>query len=207
MKFTNLLDDVLGQKSKIKVLRFLTKVRGSFTGRELARQVGLSPEKTRQVLKDFQEQGIVEVQNAGRTNLYKLRKESTLVKNVLVPLFHSERNLPKSLAQTIRKGTSFPVVSIILFGSLARGEERSDSDIDVLILTENNGDLRKAKKEIESIEHKVIEEFSNRLSPLIWNVREFQRRYKTKDHLLRQIIKEGIVLHGKTVSEVVAGDR
>jgi len=79
LTFTNVLDDILGQKSKIKVLRFLIKVRTPFTGRELAHQVGLSPEKTRQVLKDFQEQGVVEVQNAGRANLYKLRKESKLV--------------------------------------------------------------------------------------------------------------------------------
>ena len=207
MTFTNVLDDILGQKSKIKVLRFLIKVRTPFTGRELAHLVGLSPEKTRQVLKDFQEQGVVEVQNAGRANLYRLRKESKLVKDLLVPLFNSERKLPKELAETIRKGVSFPVVSIILFGSLARGEERSDSDIDVLILTENDGDLRKAQKEIESIENRVIEEFSNRLSPLIWKVREFQRRYKAKDRLLRQIMKEGIVIHGNTIAEMVAGDR
>ena len=206
MKFTKVLDDVLGQKSKIKVLRFLTKVGTPFTGRELAHQVGLSPEKTRQVLKDLQEQGIVEVQNAGRANLYRLRKESKLVKDLLVPLFNSERKLPEDLAETIRKGVSFPLVSIILFGSLARGEERSDSDIDVLVLTENDGDLREAEKEMENIENKVIEEFGNRLSPLIWEVPEFQRRYKAEDHLLGEIMKEGLVIYGRTIAEVMAGD-
>jgi len=37
MHFNKLLDNILGQKSKVKILRYLVQYQGDFTGREIAR--------------------------------------------------------------------------------------------------------------------------------------------------------------------------
>ena len=78
---------------------------------------------------------------------------------------------------------------IVLFGSVARGEDNNDSDIDILIISDNR----------ELIEDKISDEKYE----IIYNYRELisahiitQKHYEdTKDYsFLTNIRKEGIIL-------------
>jgi predicted nucleotidyltransferase len=79
---------------------------------------------------------------------------------------------------------------IILYGSFARGDYTSRSDIDLLILTSKKNTLKK-------IEDKIIELESNigkNIQPTIRTIKEFN---KTDSGLLQNIFQEGKVLYLK----------
>lgn len=87
------------------------------------------------------------------------------------------------------------VKAVILYGSLARGEFTSRSDIDLFILATDN----KTQKEVED---KVIElesEIGRNIQPTIRTIAELQ---KTDTGLLQNIFQEGKILYLKEPSDI-----
>ena len=87
------------------------------------------------------------------------------------------------------------VKAVILYGSLARGEFTSRSDIDLFILTTDG----KTQKEVED---KVIElesEIGKNIQPTIRTIAELQ---KTDTGLLQNIFQEGKALYLKEPSDI-----
>lgn len=87
------------------------------------------------------------------------------------------------------------ISAIVLFGSFARGENTSRSDIDLLILT--------TKEEIQKeIQDKIIElevDIDRSIQPTI---RSFSEMKKTDSGLLQNIFMEGRVLYLKEPAEI-----
>ena len=67
MRFHNSLDGILSQQSKVKVLRYLANQHAEFTGREIARSVGLSHTITHTVLDSLYNEGVVLMRKFGRS--------------------------------------------------------------------------------------------------------------------------------------------
>ena len=87
------------------------------------------------------------------------------------------------------------VKAVILYGSLARGEFTSRSDIDLFILTTDD----KTQKEVQD---KVIElesEIGRNIQPTIRTIVELQ---KTDTGLLQNIFQEGKILYLKEPSDI-----
>lgn len=87
------------------------------------------------------------------------------------------------------------VKAVVLYGSLARGEYTSRSDIDLFILTAE-------KKTLKEIQDKVIEleqETGKNIQPTIRTVKELQ---KTDTGLLQNIFQEGKVLYLREVADI-----
>lgn len=85
--------------------------------------------------------------------------------------------------------------AIILYGSFARGEDTSRSDIDLFILTTN-------KKTLKEIQDRVIElesEIGRNIQPTIRTITELQI---TDTGLLQNIFQEGKVLYLKEPAEI-----
>lgn len=91
----------------------------------------------------------------------------------------------------------FKVVKMVLFGSKARGDAKEYSDIDLLVLKENNADTREFYKMLDvaagiSINHDVI------IDCLYMNYKDWELESDVVNPLLKKNIeKEGIeiVLH------------
>ena len=103
----------------------------------------------------------------------------------------------KRILKKIAKGLSRikDVKAVILYGSLARGESTSRSDIDLFILTMDD----KTQKEVED---KVIElesEIGRNIQPTIRTITELQ---KTDTGLLQNVFQEGKVLYLKELSDI-----
>lgn len=94
--------------------------------------------------------------------------------------------IAKEFANTIR---SDDIVKIILFGSVARGDDTPDSDIDILIVRANSNEL---SDEINSAAVEVILEKDELISPHVMSKEHFN---KTIDYpFLTNVLKEGISL-------------
>lgn len=93
MKLTNILEEVLGQKSKIKILRCLFKRKMEMTGRQVAQFCGLNHRTCQLALRDLEQQGIVVMRRVGKSNLFKLKQDNYLIGQLLGPLFEQEEHL------------------------------------------------------------------------------------------------------------------
>jgi DNA-binding transcriptional ArsR family regulator len=92
MRFKQPLDKILGQQSKIKVLRYLSQYPGEYTGREIARAVGLSHPIVHSVLASLKEEGVILMRKFGKSLLFSLAKDHQLVKEIIFPIFKKEAN-------------------------------------------------------------------------------------------------------------------
>ncbi|VVB88267.1 Nucleotidyltransferase domain protein [uncultured archaeon] len=184
MKFHNVLNDILGNKTKVKLLRaFFTYPEKEFTESELQRIAGIPQASVHRNVKYLLENGLLDRKRIGKANLYLLNKE-----HILYPLlnsgFEGEKNilieLKKMIAGIVR---SPPEVEMaILFGSIIKGMERADSDIDIFIVCK--GDKSQLEEKLKDLITFTQSKFGNPVSLLIKHYEELE------DLKARSIYKE-----------------
>lgn len=130
------LTSVLGTVGNVRVLRVLATDPSGHSAPHLARTAGLSPQGTRLVLATLSRQQLVTVRGSGRSHLYFLNEASPLAQAV-GGLFQSEQRRWDELLATIRAMLAKHgrhLMSAWLYGSVARGEDTAQSDVDVALL-------------------------------------------------------------------------
>ena len=87
------------------------------------------------------------------------------------------------------------IEGIILFGSVARGETREDSDVDILVVVkeQNLADMR----EIYGIAFEVSLEHSVEVSPKVYGEYEVLKRLELGAPFINEVLHEGVALYGK----------
>jgi predicted nucleotidyltransferase len=100
-----------------------------------------------------------------------------------------EAEIKKITAQIVKK---YKPDKIILFGSVARGKTRPDSDIDMLIIKK-----KPRKKFIHRIGDVLDITDSTRIEPLVYTPQEVKKRLAIKDFFIQEILDEGKVLYEK----------
>ena len=203
MRFIKPLDKILGQKSKIKILRLLSLYKKEPTIREVSRETGITPPNASRILKELKAEGVVTAKKAGRSILYSLNSKHYLVKNVILPIFKKEQRARMDLVRLLKSKLDFPVESIILFGSVARGGEKPGSDLDLLFIIPDKANPKELEEKIYSLSPQLISYFGNSISPLIMKRSEFLLKFKKGERLLRTILKDGEVLAGQLIGEIL----
>lgn len=198
------LDEILGQSSKVKILRFLVKSQAQLNGREIAKNVGLSHVKVHAALKDLFKHGVVSVRSVGKSLVYWLNEEHFLVKEIIRPMFEKESDTFGHIIRIILREIKPPrPLSIILFGSFAKGNSSSDSDIDIVLVYPHHKNKSLITKELSEAEKKITSLFGNHLACVPLKIEEFQKRLRKKDSFIKEIIYTGKVLYGRSVSELI----
>lgn len=203
MKFHQPLDDLLSQKPRVKILRYLSLNRLEMNGRRIASDLALNPQTCLMALRELVDQGVLVMRNVGNTHLFRLNEQNYVVEQLLRPLFAAESGLLQTAVQEIVAGLTNSVVSIILYGSASRREERPFSDLDLLVLVASQDERQKVQDLFEQKNESFVARFGNVLSPLVLSVTEFRQRYKDGDPLIQEIVNTGRVIHGQLISEVM----
>lgn len=203
MKFNRFLDDIFSQKSKVKALRYLTNHDEAFSVRELSRNIGVTEPNLSLVLKELEKVGVLVSKKYGTSLVFRLNRGHYLVDDLLVPVFKKERQSLDDFSKFIVPKVKTPYLSIVLFGSTARGTEHFGSDLDLLLLIKSEKSKNAAELELIEIGLAVIKKFGNSLSPIVMTKSEFSLKYKKKDKLVRNIVKEGRILAGDIFSEIL----
>ena len=203
MRFTNVLDDVLGHKSKIKLLRYLLNSKLELTGRQLSRVIGIHHRTCHTALKELASFGIVIMHQTGKAIVYKINDNNLLVEKILKPIFDLEKNILLQMITALRNITRVRILSAIVFGSVASSSERATSDIDILFLVASKKEKNRLIEKLEKIEYSFILKYGNMLSPLVFTTEEFNIQLKKKDNLALNIIQKGRSVYGRTIQEVL----
>jgi len=191
MRFRNELDDLLGSPIRVRVLRILTRFpsRG-LTGRELAKLCESSPSQTNAALESLRNSGVAFRQIAGRSHVWRLAPEHVL-RDVLIRVFQGEANsleLLKGDIETVLQ--PLPVKRAFLFGSIARGDERPTSDVDLLVLVESKAAKEKVEGALSRASSRFSLRFGNPLSPLVLD--NSQTRRPAGPQLINRALVEGV---------------
>ena len=86
------------------------------------------------------------------------------------------------------------IQQIILYGSYARGEEKENSDIDILLLVDlTNIEIKEIQNDIYDLAYELELSTSKEISPIIINIAEFQY-WKDTSPFYRNIEQEGVII-------------
>lgn len=88
---------------------------------------------------------------------------------------------------------TIPFVRILLFGSRARNDERTDSDYDFLIVTPNTIEVKKKVSLRSKIRKKLLDK-GIRSDILIQSEEELLSKKQIPGHIIRTILKEAILI-------------
>lgn len=197
MLFHQYLEELLGSKLKIKILRTLWRFQEKeFTIRELAKFLGISHTGVRKVLRDFERTNVVIVRTVGKSYAFKINTKSYAA-SIIEKIFESEQNTLLELIKMLKKGLSTPeIVSVALFGSIAQKKEAPLSDVDLLILTKERG---KVENIVLRLQKQVVERFGNSISAYYLTRDDFMK--KRKSPLIMQILENHILIFGEPIGE------
>lgn len=206
VKFLEPLDDILGRKIKIRILRCLALKGIELTGRQIAEETRISPPTSHKALRDLVEAHVLLERRAGRSYLFKLNQENHLVQEMLMPLFQKESSLLKSALESLFKKIRLPIISLILYGSLVQKRETPRSDIDLLVIVAPKNKT-KIEEVFDNINSSFLARYGRTISPYIMTIKEFQDKYRKRLPVLVEIVKTGIVIRGKLISELLSYGR
>ena len=199
MQLHDYLEQVLGSRSSIKVLRTLVMYKHKvFTLRSLAEQAKISPQEASETLRELAELNIVRLQPVGRAFSITLNERSYILERIIEPIVSREGETLKQLIQLLSKHLKRKVISAVIFGSVARREEKRTSDIDLFVVA---SDKEQATDAVAESMGEIETVFGSRLNPIVMTRTEF--RSKIKSNLVRDIMQESIHVCGKKLGELV----
>jgi predicted nucleotidyltransferase len=189
MKFHNTLEELLGNNTKVRILRALLTYPGKeFSESELQRIASIPQPSVHRNAKPLMNQGILNRRRVGKANLYSLNKQHVLYK-VLADMFQKEKDLIPELEKAILEHFKSlgEVQAVFLFGSIPKGRERPDSDVDIFVVTKD-GAKHGVEVKSASLPIEIQNKFGNPASLMIKEVRELK---KLKHKPILQEIRAG----------------
>lgn len=136
------LENVLGTRVNLAVLRYLSAVNAALSGNEIAKRLHLQQSSVRLALERLVEAGVVTRNDIGRSAAYQLDQRLVFVRTVLLPLFRAEAQLRERLLGAIARGCMKlepKPRAVVVFGSAARGA-RDFRDVDLLCIAAKGSD-------------------------------------------------------------------
>ena len=198
MRINNPLDDIFQSKNNARILRQLALFPSRVvTGRGLARELGMNHATCIRALNSLVDICAVSRKTVGKSSVYEIPSDSVLYNELLKPLFEKETNLLNDLVMILSKGMRQSLLSIYLFGSVARGDDTPASDIDIAFILKSGVDKRKIEEALGVNEREVYSLYRIGTNVLLYTFEEFERMRKSGHPLVKEIMSEGILLSGK----------
>jgi predicted nucleotidyltransferase len=169
------------------VLGALLRTDAPLTGRQIHALVSddYSLWTVQEALKALTQLGLINTQTIGRAGVHTVNEDHVSVaplRALLDPI--------AALTDTVRDAVGKEVRTVILFGSIARGEASIDSDIDLAVIAPADWDGR------TDLEDAVRTRLGNDCDVLVFTLEDFTRRPGTGEPVVREILTDGVALLG-----------
>lgn len=186
------------------VLTVLARTSEPLSGRKVAELTDgkVGQWRANEVLGQLSDAGIVLREHRPPAKLYRLNRD-----HVATPGILALTQMWATLVQRIRDelGTwDLPPTAACLFGSVARGEATSDSDIDVLLIrdddfAESEVDEREWHGQLDRLAERIHAWSGNTCEILELSLTELQDAVGRDDRLVRDLRRDAIALAGRDV--------
>ena len=176
----NRLAELLSSRARAEIFRLL------FGGaakelhvREIERRSGLNDSTIRQELSKLKRLDLVRSRKDSNRIYYSAKTEN--------PLYPDIRNLmlkTSGLFDVLKHALKDKRIHVaFVFGSVAAGEEKSGSDVDLMVI--GNFGLRELSGLLSGIEEKIGRE----VNPHVLQEAEFRRRIRSKEHFVSNVME------------------
>lgn len=179
-----------------RVLAVLAETTGELSLRTLARLAGVSPAQASRLLPGLVELGLIERREVPPSSLFRLVPEHVAARALLA----LARSTEAVLAEIDRLAGALPnpPVSVIVFGSFARGEAGPDSDIDLVVVRpadigEDDDDWSQS---LERWRNDVARLTGNRVEVLEISAVDAAGKLSSRSSLWADVRRDGRVVHG-----------
>lgn len=173
------------------VLQILAAADRAFTTSELARRVDRSAAGVRLVLNRLAGQGIVDISQVGTTFAYRLNREH-LAADAVIALAQLKAALFDRLRSDVATWEVRPRL-VAVFGSAARGDMDDDSDIDILVVGDQ--DIEPMYEQVDRLQHRVRRWTGNDCRVMVLETAVVEQ-HAADDPALGQIADQGVVVLG-----------
>ena len=196
-----MLDNLLGNKTNILVLRFLTKFQNQFFPiEEIANEVGAGLRNVYDSLRILANENFLKTKVSKGRVYYRFDVDSN-VKKLIFNLFEEERQrlffkanatykILSEIELRIIKSAGSNLIDVFLFGSIAKGRDTINSDIDLCILVKEK-DSRLLDK-IRTIQ--FDKKFKRDMQIHVFTSKEFIEGDKNGNPLIKDILRDGLSL-------------
>lgn len=196
------------QKTLLKIIGLMRKeLDKGLTILDISKKLKIGYRPAYNHIIEMEKEGIIKVSKIGNSKQCMLNLENTKTRHLLqeLDIIRKEelytknlriRTIIESIIIKLTEKYASEILSLILFGSYAKGTSTKQSDIDLMFIV---SDL-KNKSSREAIERECASyqySHSIKISPLITNIEEFKKMLKTKELNVGKEAREyGISLYG-----------
>ena len=153
---------------------------GSYV-RELARRTGLNTNGVQRELRNLKAVGIVRSQRQGNQVQYSLNPQCPIYPELKMLIIKTV-----GLADVLRdalKPLAAKIKVAFIYGSFARGKERADSDVDVMVI----GDV--SFGEVVDVLYDTQKVLSREVNPSVYPVAEYLEKRAAGHHFIKEVIE------------------
>ena len=109
-----------------------------------------------------------------------------------IPLSELERQVLASFRNRVRAQLREEQIEVMLFGSKARGEDREDSDLDVLVIV--SGEDWRLSDHVYGIATDLLLETGVCISPKIISARQYRLLQEEEAPFVRNVIRDAVAI-------------
>jgi predicted nucleotidyltransferase len=180
---TGALSNILFSGSRRSILALLYgHADEQFYLREIARRAGTGIGATQRELRQLTEAGLIQDVRRGRQVYYQANRKNPIfveLKSILAKTSGMRDILHEAL-------TSFKdrIKLAFVYGSIARGEEKASSDVDLMVVGEISF------SDVVSTLAKIETKLGREVNPTVYGPREFRAKLAAKNHFLSAVAEE-----------------
>ena len=176
----SLLAELLSSRARAEIFRLLLSGTGEeLHVREIERRSGLNDSTLRQELRKLVRLDLVQSRRDSNRVYYRAKTEN--------PLYPEIQNLvlkTSGLADALKSTLKDKRIRVaFVFGSVARGEEKTGSDVDLMVIGQLG--LRDLSRLLSGIEEKIGRE----VNPHVLHEEEFRKRVRAKEHFVSSVME------------------
>ena len=172
----------------LKVIKAIIRENKDLSLREIAKKARVGPSTAKASLDYLEKNWFVERKVVGKTHLLKVEGSSPLVKQAKILFFLEELNFSGLIQEMLEKFSSESLISITLYGSVAKGLDDQQSDIDLLIIT---------RKKINNLSFKSEKKLSREVTYLEYTYHDWKEKAEKDPTFYKEVIFNCIPLYGE----------
>ena len=178
-----MLSDVLFGEYRKRILGLLLlHPEQGYHVRELARLTNTSAGTLHKELSKLSDAGILQSKKMGNQQHYSANLQCPIFEE-LASIFRKTSGLADVIADALSSVKS-QIQLAMVFGSVARGEEQANSDIDVMII----GDI--SFGDVVSLLHESQATLRREINPVVYSMDSFKTRVEKNDSFIKEIISK-----------------
>ena len=184
-----------------RVLAVLAQTTAALNLSTLARLADVSVAQASRVMPGLVDLGLVERREIPPSSQFRLIRENVAAQAIIDLARSRDIALDRigAAAATLR----FPPVSVIVFGSFARGEADEHSDLDAIVVRPDEVDDDAWATAIEQWRNDAQAITGNRIEILEVARHEAGIKLAGRAPLWRDVVRDGVVVHGLTIEQLM----